>query len=131
LTAERDGDISRSLREASSRFVGRPARIRVAGAHLLEPFVVDGAFGASELHLEAASDDATLCVAGGGGVLLHVGEGAPPITLCVTPVRSNAEGAKRMWIDAKARDAALVARGELSRADPRACDVDCSSSNCS
>ena len=70
-----------SLREASSRFIGGPARIRVAGAHLLEPFVVDGAFGASELTLEAGSDDATLGVAGGGGMLLHVGEGAPPITL--------------------------------------------------
>ena len=81
LTVERGGDFSSSLLIVSSRTIGAPARLHVVGAHLLNQIVIDWTFGASKLILEAGSDDATLSAAGSRGVLLRLGEGAPPVTL--------------------------------------------------
>lgn len=74
------GNLMHTIMELSNQ-AGRPAHLRVVGHHVLERVVLDRAFGPSELILEAASTDASLDLAAGDTTLLHLGEGAPPVTM--------------------------------------------------
>lgn len=120
------GNLMGALLDVSSR-AGKPARLRVSGDHLLERMVLDKAFGASELILEAASTGASLDSAGGDTSLLHLSEGSPPVTIVGFTIRgsivlnSTAAKSKLDLRDCTLRPSSSTRRRQLSdhTASPR------------